>query len=372
MPPTSGISRTRRGKAAVAQGPASPFSCSYSPNVPELLNQLGCTIALSTYQAGKVVFLSAKDDEKLVQLPRTFVRAMAVGIDKNKMAIATRDGVIVLVNEPSLAPRYPKQPDTYDSFYAPRATYYTGRVDIHGLDWGKEGLWGVITSFSCLALIDDSYSFTPRWRPPFITELSAEDRCHLNGVVMSEGSPLYVTALGTGNKPQSWRETLPSGGVLIHVPSNTILLENLPMPHSPRLYDGNLYVLFSSTGEIVRIDQYEWTYETVNTIDGFVRGMARCGDYLFIGRSRLRKNASTFKDLPIAKKALTSGVTVLHLPTGAIVGSIRFESSVDEIYDVQILPEVKRPGIINTESETYMLALTTPESTYWGTTEKEH
>jgi uncharacterized protein (TIGR03032 family) len=356
----------------VSKEPAPPFSCSYSPNIPELLNQLGCTIALSTYQAGKLVFLSAKDDEKLMQLPRTFVRAMAIGIDNNKMAIATRDGVIVLVNEPTLAPRYPKQPDTYDSFYAPRATYYTGRVDIHGLDWGKDGLWAVITSFSCLALIDDTYSFTPRWRPPFITELTAEDRCHLNGVVMSEGSPLYVTTLGTGDGPQSWRESLPGGGALIHVPSNTMLMEHLSMPHSPRLYDGCLYMLLSATGEVVRVDPKQRTYETVNKIEGFVRGMARCGDYLFIGRSRLRKNASTFKDLPIAEKALTSGVTVLHLPTGAIVGSIKFESSVDEIYDVQILPGMTRPGIINTESETYTLALTTPHATYWGALEKEH
>ena len=346
--------------------PAPPFSCSYSPNIPELLAQLNCTVALSTYQAGKVILISARDTEKLVQLPRTFARAMAIGVEKHKMAIATTDGVVVLSNAPSLAPRYPQQPNTYDGFYVPRALYYAGRVDMHGLNWGTEGLWAVATSFSCLALIDDNFSFIPKWKPDYITDLASEDRCHLNGLAMRDGAPLYITALGKRNEAQSWRKSLPGGGVVVHVPSSEIIIEDLSMPHSPRIYDGKLYVLLSATGEVICVDPERGTYETINKIDGFIRGMARCKDYLFVGRSRLRKNSSTFRDLPIADKALTSGVTVLHLPTGAVVGSMRFESSVDEIFDVQILPEMTRPGILNTQSESYKLALTTPDATYWA------
>ena len=354
----------------MAKAPAPPFSCSYSAQVPELLNQLGCTVVLSTYQAGKVIFLSAKDDEQLVQLPRTFAHAMAIGINGQRMAIATGGGVVVLANEPSLSPRYPKQPNTYDSFFAPRATYYTGHVDIHGLEWGSEGLWAVATSFSCLALVDDSYSFIPKWKPPFISDLAGEDRCHLNGAVMTGGEPRYATALGRGNEAQSWRKTLPNGGVLMHVPSGELVMEDLPMPHSPRMYDGELYMLLSATGEIVQVDPGAGSFDTINRIDGFVRGMARCGDYLFVGRSRLRKNASTFKDLPIAEKAVSSGVSILHRPAGAVVGTIRFESSVDEIYDVQILPGMRRPGILNTDSDMHTRALTTPTATFWATAQE--
>ena len=244
--------------------------------------------------------------------------------------------------------------------------------------WTSTGWTGAPTdcgrslpSFSCLALIDENYSFTPVWKPPYITQLAPEDRCHLNGMVMNNGAPLYVTALGQEDGAQSWRNKLPGGGVLRHVPSNEIIIEDLGMPHSPRIYDGKLYMLLSATGEIIEVDAEGGTYETVNKIDGFVRGMAKHGDYVFVGRSRLRSNASTFKDLPIAEKAHTSGVTVIHLPTGAIVGSIQFESSVDEIYDVQILPGVTRPGILNTESDVYKRALTTPNTTYWAA-EAEH
>jgi len=354
------------------QKPSPPFSCRYSSNFPELLSKLKCTIALSTYQAGKLLFISAQDDEKVIQLPRNFLQAMAIGIDKERMAVATKDEVAVLANAPGLAPQYPKQPNTYDGFFAPRAVYYTGRVDIHGLGWGEEGLWAVITSFSCLALIDDSFSFIPKWKPFFITELASEDRCHLNGMAMSEGAPLYVTALGSGNEHQSWRKNLPKGGVLIHVPTGEIILSDLSMPHSPRIYAGKLYMLFSATGEVVSVDTEKGTYEIINKLNGFIRGMAKCDDYLFVCLSRLRKNSSTFKDLPIAEKATHSGVTVLHLPTGAIVARLMYESSVDEIFDIQIIPNMRRPGILNTQGDTYKLALTTPDTTYWAVVEKNN
>jgi uncharacterized protein (TIGR03032 family) len=104
----------------------------------------------------------------------------------------------------------------------------------------------------------------------------------------------------------------------------------------------------------------------VNKLEGFVRGMSRCGDYLFVALSRLRKNSSTFKDLPIAEKAQHSGVTILHMPTGSVVGALRYEASVDEIFDVQVLPELRRPGIVNTQGDVFRLALTTPDATFWA------
>jgi uncharacterized protein (TIGR03032 family) len=296
---------------------------------------------------------------------------MAIGMNDERMAVATKDEVVVLANSPGLAPKYPKQPTTYDGFYVPRAMYFTGRVDIHGLAWGDEGLWAVITSFSCLALINDSFSFIPKWKPTFITELVSEDRCHLNGMAMDGGSPVYVTALGSGNGHQSWRKNLPKGGVLIHVPTGEVLLSDLSMPHSPRLYEGKLYMLLSATGEVVRVDAERGTFEVVNKLNGFVRGMAKHDDYLFVCMSRLRKNSSTFKDLPIAEKATNSGVTVIHLPTGGVVAKLMYETSVDEIFDIQIIPNYKRPGILNTEGDTYKLALTCPEATYWAVVKKK-
>ena len=139
-----------------------------------------------------------------------------------------------------------------------------------------------------------------------------EDRCHLNGMAMDNGKPLWVTALGTGDTAKSWRENITKTGVLINVPSNEIIARDLPMPHTPRLYDGKLYVLLSATGEIAVFDTDKGTYDVIKKIPGFIRGMSRIGDYIFIGQSKIRKNSSAFKDLEIAEKADWAGFTVLH------------------------------------------------------------
>jgi uncharacterized protein (TIGR03032 family) len=349
-------------------GALPPFSCSYSPNIPELLLQLRCTLAISTYQAGKVVFVSPKPDgEGLVQLPRTFKKAMGIALEGPKMAIATMDEVLVLANSPELAAFYPKQPQTYDALYMPRAAFFTGPVDIHDLDYGKDGqLFAVNTSFSCLIKIDDNYSFTPIWQPPFISRLASEDRCHLNGMALLDGAPKYVTAFGTGDTMQSWREGVATNGIVMDVESNEFVARDLPMPHSPRLFDGQLYLLLSATGELARVDLQTGKYEVAHKINGFVRGLARYGDYLFIGLSRLRKNSSTFAKLKIADVSNQAGIAVVHLPTGAFVGEIKYHMSVDEIYDVQVLPGVLRPGILNTDKPEYKMGLSTPSATYWA------
>ncbi|HET8592329.1 MAG TPA: DUF4915 domain-containing protein [Solirubrobacterales bacterium] len=47
----------------------------------------------------------------------------------------------------------------------------------------------------------------PRWKPPFVSALTNEDRCHLNGCCVIDGEPAYVTALGETDAPGGWRET---------------------------------------------------------------------------------------------------------------------------------------------------------------------
>src|SRR5205085_2915823 len=82
----------------------------------------------------------------------------------------------------------------------------------------------------------------PRWRPPFITALAAEDRCHLNGLGVVEGQPKYVTALGETDAAGGWRADKPQGGCLIDVPSGEVISRGLSMPHSPRWHDGRLWL----------------------------------------------------------------------------------------------------------------------------------
>jgi uncharacterized protein (TIGR03032 family) len=347
-----------------------PFSCTYTPNVAELLLQLECSIVITTYQAGKLIFFSPVDENNLRQLPRNFTKAMGLAVRGRQMAIATKNEVIVLANSPKLAEGYSILND-YDAFYVPRATYYTGEVDLHDMDWDDSGkLWAVNTRFSCLSVIDDHYSFTPTWFPPFIKSFEPTDLCHLNGMTMVDGKPKYVTMFGQTTTPKGWRPHVQTDGLIMDVQTNEIIANNLAMPHSPRWIDGQLYCLLSATGDVIRVDTQTGKYDVVTRLQGFVRGMAKWGDYLFVGLSRLRENASTFRDLPITKKAIYCGIEIIHLPTGVPIGNIRYQSSVEELYDVQIIPCL-RPGIINHINPTHRSTLTTPNGDFWMQGEPE-
>jgi len=127
-----------------------------------------------------------------------------------------------------------------------------------------------------------------------------------------------------------------------------------------------MYVLNSAAGELLHIDRNTGQREVVNLLPGFARGMARCGDYLFIALSKLRHKHGTFGDLPIAKRAIFCGITVLHLPSGRIVGHLRYLNTCEEIYDIQVLPNALRPGILNLENDTYQRVLSTPQACFWG------
>ena len=345
-----------------------PFSCQFSPNVPELLKKLNCSIAISTYQAGKLVFISAKDEDSLTQLPRNFQKVMGIAEDyKNqKLALACKDEIIIFKNSKELALYYPKAPNKYDALYMPRATFHTGALDIHDLSFGEnEELFAVNTLFSSIVKIDTNYNFTPYWSPPQIDKITGEDRCHLNGMAMKNGMPKYATAFNDGNTPQSWRDKITESGVIYDIENNKMIAKDLAMPHTPRIYNNELYVLLSATGELVKINKENGTYDVVVKIGGFVRGMSLHKDYLFIGQSKLRKNSSTFGKLPFAKDANQAGIVIVHLPTKSITGKITYLTSLDEIYDIHILADKIRPNILNTLTEDYKEGLSIPETTFW-------
>jgi len=347
-----------------------PFALVHTPNIPEILSELKFTLAISTFQAGKVIFLSAVSKDKLIQLPRTFDNAMGIASDETKMAIACRNDVLVLKNFPQLAKNYPAQKDTYDSFFIPRNKYFTGILDLHDMNFIDNKLIAVNTLFSCLAEINEEHSFQAVWTPNFITELEPEDRCHLNGVALKDNQIEYASALGATNSKQGWRENKLGGGIIMHVPSNEIVVKDLSMPHSPRIYNDKLYFLNSALGELCVADPEKGTHEVIAILGGFARGMAKFGDFLFIGISKLRHTTSVFKDLPIAKTSY-AGVVVVYLPYGKVVGQIKYETSVDEIYDVKILPGLNRPGILNSEKVGEYSPVVTPATSYWAMSEKE-
>ena len=343
-----------------------PFQFSYSGSMPQLLQRLKCSLTLSTYQAGKVIFISAVDNQRLIQLPRSFVKAMGIAVKGDQLAIACMDEVILFRGSKQLASHYPKKPNVYDTMYFPRVTYHTGALDIHDIDFCHQGICAVNTNFSCIVKIDEQYNFTPIWKPSFIAKATSGDHCHLNGMAVENGEIKYVTAFAETDSPRAWTSDLKNSGILIDYDTNEILVRGLAMPHSPRSLGDYIYVLQSANGTLLRINNSTLEQEVLFQYEGFLRGLSIHQNYAFIGLSKIREDSSSFGKLGIKDTANKAGVIAIELSTGKHIASLFYENSVDEIYDVQVLPGLMRPSILNTIKEDYKKGLSLPDRTFWG------
>ena len=226
---------------------------------------------------------------------------MGVAYNGRDLSIGTRSEIMVFQNQPALSAVL-DPPDRHDGCFVVRHRHSTGDIRVHDLAWGDEGLWVVNTRFSCLATLDADHSFVPRWRPPFISALAAEDRCHLNGLAVIDGAPKYVTVLGTSDEAGGWREHKADGGAILDVPSGEVVSAGLSMPHSPRWYDGRLWVLESGRGSSGRRSRHRHS-EDVAEVPGFaarahVRGPLRAGRALARARAHLRRAPADARTAP--------------------------------------------------------------------------
>lgn len=318
----------------------------HSSNFPEILDRLGMTLALTTYQAGKLCFLSSYQG-RLRLLMRTYNRAMGLFAHPSGLLLGTNNQVWSFVKAPHLLPLYyPEQ--KYDNLFMPQTAYVTGAVAIHDLFLLEKDICFVNTLFSCVARVSNRHSFVPLWQPPFITRLMPEDRCHLNGIALQNGRLRYAVALGSTNHAAGWRENKASGGCVIDVPTGEIVYQGLSMPHSPRLYENKLWLLNSGHGELGVLDQDSW--QPVTELPGFLRGLAMQGGYAFVGLSKAREKA-TFGDTPISDKKLQCGVQVIRASTGAVEAWLEFQTGIEEIYDVQFIPDCRHAFVLGFQKE---------------------
>ncbi len=325
--------------------PPVAFHYTQSDSFVALLTQLRSSLLVSTYQANKLLAVRTSGNG-ISTLVRTFDKPMGLAVDSRRLAIGTRKEVWLLRNAPDIAPRI-EPAGQHDACYLPRTCHVTGDIGIHEIAYSGDELWMVSTKFSCLATLSPDYSFVPRWQPPFITALAAEDRCHLNGLAMDEGKPRFVTALGTTDTKDGWRADKPRGGCIIDVASGEFVARGLCMPHSPRWYDGRLWVLESGTGSLLLVDRATGKTETIVRLPGFTRGLAFAGSYAIIGLSKIRPT-SAMDGVPIAERRdeLVCGVAVVDLRSGQLVATLVFQTAVEETFDVQLLLGIRFPEVI--------------------------
>jgi len=336
----------------------------HTPNFPVLLRRLGASLLVTTYQAGKLVMVRDEGDHLNTHF-RSFQAPMGLALQGNRLAIGTAAQVWEFVDVPAVTAKL-EPPDRHDACFLPRGCHVTGNIQIHEMAWGQgEELWVVNTRFSCLCTLDRSASFTPRWRPSFVTALEPSDRCHLNGLAMRDGRPQYVTALGATDAPAGWREHKAHGGIVVDVATGEILARELSMPHSPRWYAGRLWVCESGTGTLGAIDLVTGRYQAIAAVPGFTRGLDFAGNLAFVGLSQVRESA-VFSGIPITQRLKeterTCGVCVVDLNMGEPIALLRFEEGVQEIFGVQLLPGRLYPELVNDDPKLLDNSFVVPDS----------
>jgi uncharacterized protein (TIGR03032 family) len=303
------------------------------------------SVACTTYQTGKLLLFGRKPDSELAVFERTFNRCMGLWASDDGQTLWMSSLYQLWRLENALRPGEIHQ--GHDRLYVPRIGYTTGDLDVHDIVVEASGrVIFVATGFGCLATMSERASFSPLWRPAFLSKLAAEDRCHLNGLALEDGKCRYVTAVSTSDVVDGWRDRRRDGGIVLEVPTSRVVASGLSMPHSPRIYRGELWLLDSGNGFLGKVQGGK--FERVAFCPGYLRGLAFVGDYAVVGLSMPRHD-KTFGGLALDEELTRRGaesrcgLAVIDLRSGDVVHWVRLEGMVRELYDVALLRGSTRP-----------------------------
>ncbi len=317
------------------------------------------SLACTTYQTNRLLVIGATPTGQLSGYERIFDRAMGLYATPQRLFLSTQYQIWQLdqVLEPG------QTYEGYTQLYVPRVGYTTGNLDIHDVvalppAEGPPRLIFVATVLNCLATVGDRHSCRPLWKPPFISQLINEDRCHLNGLAVVNDAPKYVTVVSQSDVVDGWRDRRQEGGAVLDVPSGEVVVRGLSMPHSPRWYGERLWVLNSGRGEFGYVDIAAGRFEPVAFCPGYLRGLAFWKHWAIVGLSKSRRDDATFGGLALDDLLQQRGadprcgLVIINLRTGALEHWLRLEGGlIAELYDLQVLPAVQRAMVLGFQTD---------------------
>ncbi|GMN03348.1 TIGR03032 family protein [Erythrobacter sp. MTPC3] len=347
-------------QVAASQAGAAPPKVSYSLSggIIARLAGLKASLAFTSYQSGFLYMLGSGPQGNPQLHQSGMPKPMGLCADgPGRLVLTAGAQVMRLENVLEADQRINK---VYDGCFMPRTVYTTGQLDAHDVGVQTDGeLVFVNTRYNCLASISERHSFKPVWRPPFISDIVDEDRCHLNGLAMRDGKAAYVTAVSKSDTIDGWRDRRGDGGVVIDVENNAVVCEGLSMPHSPRWHDGKLWVLNSGTGELGHVELPDGEgkmgkFVPLAFCPGFLRGLSFHGGFAFVGLSRPRYQR--FEGLELDQRLIDAdsepwcGVQVIDLKSGACVDWFRIDGDIGELYDVELAHGFSCPMTVSPSS----------------------
>lgn len=342
---------------------ANSVKYSQSGGLVALLARLNISVAFTSYQSG-LLYLLGRNNQGAHLHQTGIPKPMGLSFDANGTLSLSSSYQVMTFHNPLAA--HERVNTLFDACFVPRDVHITGRLDAHDVGVASNGdLIFVNTQFNCLATTDKKHSFKMVWKPDFVSALVKEDRCHLNGLAMENGEPAYVTAVSKSDTIDGWRDRRSDGGIVIDVKKNKVICNGLSMPHSPRVHNGELWVLNSGTGELGVIEgaaSGKGKFVPRIFCPGFARGLAFHGDLAFVGLSKPRYERFEGLLLDEKLKAADSepwcGIQIIDIKRGTCVEWFRIDGAVAELYDVEILPGIACPMALSPTSPEIMNFLT--------------
>lgn len=332
---------SRRRPAPPPIAPAKPIELRARGDFIPWLEASRSTLAVTTYNSGKLALFSAPDGE-LQASYWSSPRPMGLAASGRRLALATRDHFWRF--------RWSRDDEAAGEQSSPlisvASVTATGRIDAHDVAYDAHGPLFANTRFNCVARPSKRGGFKPIWRPTFMegeASLQQVDCCHLNGIGVGGGLQLEMaTAFCDRATPAAWRAgDRFQSGVLIDVPRNRIVLRGLCLPHSPRWFAGEWWLCDSGRGVLAVVDVKSDRYEAAVELPGFTRGLTFAAGRAIVGLSRIRKRH--ILDAPPVRdrwRRLRSGLSLVDCQRGVETGSLEFVRGGREVYDVTFLPFV--------------------------------
>jgi len=321
-----------------------------SPEFRHWLDEQDASLCLTAHQAGKI-FLIGRGEETKARLSvyeRSLERCTGLAASAGTLQVVTHWQLWRF--EDALSGE--AGDGSHDAIFVPQSASVTGDLHIHdiAIDGAGQTVF-VNTLFSCLAAPSESHSFRPIWKPSFISHLAPDDRCHLNGLALRDGSPAFVTAAAQTNEARGWHDHVRDGGCVIDVESNEVVADGLSLPRSPRWYDGKLWLHNAGSGEFGTIDLASGRFEPMCFCPGYLRGLSFHNGFAVLGVSKAR-GENAFKGLRLADQLQRSSaggqcaVMIVDLAAGKVVHWLKFVGVVEELYDIAVLPGLTRPMMV--------------------------
>lgn len=334
-----------------------------SPGFADWLRTEDLSVALTS--GPRLFLVGRREDGALVVTDRQYGHCSALApAGAGALFLATRFQIWRLENA---LPPGTLTDEGHDRLFVPQMAWTTGFLGVLDLDPGGEtGPVFANTRFSCVSTVSERLNFVPLWKPPFVSALVAEDRCHLTGVAMDSGRPAYVTCAAPTDTAAGWRDLRRDGGVVLSVADGEIVCRGLSLPHSPRLVGNRLWLANGGTGELGFVDlEGPGRFEPVAFVPGLCRGLAFHGRFALVGSSKPPRE-ETFEGLLLDERLSAAGthpacgVFVVDVETGRVEHSLVLEGGAPEVQDVAVLAGARSPAAVAVQGDDVQELVTIP------------